>query len=65
MRKGGAFMAHLSCRFTGVAQLVEQWSPTPKVESSNLSARAKEVLKTIEYLNKKSGKNYYILGRNG
>ena len=52
MRKGGAFMAHLSRRFTGVAQLVEQWSPTPKVESSNLSARAKEVLKTIEYLNK-------------
>ncbi len=26
--------------FTGVAQLVEQWSPKPKVGSSNLSTRA-------------------------
>ena len=24
----------------GIAQLVEQWSPKPKVVSSNLSARA-------------------------
>lgn len=26
---------------TGVAQLVEQWSPKPKVVSSNLTTRAK------------------------
>jgi preprotein translocase subunit SecE len=26
--------------FTGVAQLVEQWSPKPKVVSSNLTTRA-------------------------
>ncbi len=30
------------CKNTGVAQLVEQWSPKPKVVSSNLTTRAKE-----------------------
>jgi hypothetical protein len=28
--------------FTGVAQLVEHWSPKPRVVSSNLTARAKK-----------------------
>ncbi len=30
------------CLYTGVAQLVEQWSPKPKVVSSNLTTRAKK-----------------------
>ncbi len=33
---------------TGVAQLVEQWSPKPKVESSILSTRAKQKHKTMK-----------------
>ncbi len=27
--------------YTGIAQLVEHWSPKPRVESSSLSSRAK------------------------
>lgn len=33
---------------TGVAQLVEQWSPKPKVESSILSTRATEEVQKNE-----------------
>jgi preprotein translocase subunit SecE len=35
-------------QYTGVAQLVEQWSPKPKVESSNLSARARKINLSIQ-----------------
>ena len=38
--------------FTGVAQLVEQWSPKPLVGSSSLSTRAKieRMTKVIRYI---------------
>ena len=35
-------------KYTGVAQLVEQWSPKPKVVSSNLTTRAMKRSKTNE-----------------
>ena|GEM_PF-15084 len=31
------------CQYTGVAQLVEHWSPKPGVGSSSLSTRAKKI----------------------
>ena len=42
--------------FTGLAQLVEHWSPKPGVGSSSLSTRAKEISmnKVINYLTDKT-----------
>ncbi len=43
--------ARLQCKvflkYTGVAQLVEQWSPKPKVASSILATRAKENMEKL------------------
>ena len=36
--------------YTGVAQLVEQWSPKPKVVSSNLTTRARNKIKANEQI---------------
>jgi hypothetical protein len=36
--------------YTGVAQLVEQWSPKPEVVSSNLTTRATKKCKADEQI---------------